>query len=109
MASEKESKGSDARALNEQGMAFRNSGELEKAIDCYEKAIELDPRFADPWNNLGIAYRQQGFILPQGNPQGIRRLSDLVGDGIRFVNRQRGSGTRVLLDYLIAKNLDQCY
>jgi putative molybdopterin biosynthesis protein len=31
-------------------------------------------------------------------------LSDLVGDGIRFINRQRGSGTRVLLDYLIEKD-----
>jgi putative molybdopterin biosynthesis protein len=53
---------------------------------------------------IHFAYRQQGFILPHGNPQGIRYLSDLVGDGIRFINRQRGSGTRVLLDYLTKKD-----
>jgi putative molybdopterin biosynthesis protein len=53
---------------------------------------------------IHLAYRQQGFILPPGNPQGIKYLSDLVGYGIRFINRQRGSGTRVLLDYLIAKD-----
>jgi putative molybdopterin biosynthesis protein len=52
---------------------------------------------------IHLAYRQQGFILPQGNPRGIRHLSDLVGDEIRFINRQRGSGTRVLLDYLMEK------
>ena len=53
---------------------------------------------------IHLAYRQQGFILPHDNPHGIRHLSDLVGDGIRFINRQRGSGTRVLLDYLIEKD-----
>jgi putative molybdopterin biosynthesis protein len=53
---------------------------------------------------IHLAYRRQGFILSHGNPQGIRDLSDLVGDGIRFVNRQRGSGTRILLDYLIAQD-----
>ena len=53
---------------------------------------------------IHLAYRQQGFILPRGNPQRIKGLSDLVQDGIRFINRQRGSGTRVLLDYLIEKD-----
>jgi putative molybdopterin biosynthesis protein len=53
---------------------------------------------------IRLACRQQGFILPTGNPRGIRGLSDLVQDGIRFTNRQRGSGTRVLLDYLIEKD-----
>jgi len=53
---------------------------------------------------IHLAYRQQGFILPRGNPQGIKVLSDLARDGIRFINRQRGSGTRVLLDYLLEKD-----
>jgi len=56
-----------------------------------------------PVKVIHLAYRQQGFILPQGNPRGITGLSDLVRDEIRFINRQRGSGTRVLLDYLIEK------
>lgn len=54
-----------------------------------------------PVKIIHLAYRQQGFILSQGNPQGITGLSDLVRDGVRFINRQRGSGTRVLLDYLM--------
>jgi putative molybdopterin biosynthesis protein len=53
---------------------------------------------------IHLAYRQQGYILPHANPRGIKHLSDLAGDGIRFINRQRGSGTRVLLDYLIEKD-----
>jgi len=48
-----------------------------------------------------LAYRQQGFMLPLGNPKGIRDLSDLLHGDVRFINRQRGSGTRVLLDYLL--------
>jgi putative molybdopterin biosynthesis protein len=52
---------------------------------------------------IHLAYRQQGFVLPHGNPQGINSLSDLARDNIRFINRQRGSGTRVLLDYLVEK------
>jgi putative molybdopterin biosynthesis protein len=37
--------------------------------------------------------------VPAGNPKGIRDFSDLARPGISFVNRQPGSGTRVLLDY----------
>ena len=43
--------------------------------------------------------RTQGLMVPSGNPLGIASLEDLFRDGVSFVNRQRGSGTRVLLDY----------
>jgi putative molybdopterin biosynthesis protein len=56
-----------------------------------------------PVRIIHLAYRQQGFLLPPGNPQEIRGLSGLVRDGVRFINRQQGSGTRLLLDYLIEK------
>jgi putative molybdopterin biosynthesis protein len=46
-----------------------------------------------------LAYREQGFLTPPGNPLGLSSLRDLACPGVRFVNRQRGSGTRVLLDY----------
>ena len=48
---------------------------------------------------VNLAYREQGLIVPPGNPHGIRDLADLARPGVRFVNRQKGAGTRVLLDY----------
>jgi putative molybdopterin biosynthesis protein len=45
--------------------------------------------------------RQQGLILPAGNPRRIRSLHDLVESGARFVNRQQGSGTRLQFDHLL--------
>lgn len=47
---------------------------------------------------LTLAHRRIGLILPVGNPRGISSLADLTNNGIRFVNRQPGSGTRVWLD-----------
>ena len=43
--------------------------------------------------------RQQGFIVQKGNPRGIKDFKDLTGEDIVYVNRQRGAGTRILLDY----------
>jgi putative molybdopterin biosynthesis protein len=48
---------------------------------------------------VNLAYREQGFIVAPGNPLGIKGFEDLAREGVRFVNRQRGAGTRVLLDY----------
>ncbi|MBC7944842.1 MAG: substrate-binding domain-containing protein, partial [Burkholderiales bacterium] len=45
--------------------------------------------------------RQQGLMLPKGNPRGIRNLYDLCADNMRFVNRQSGSGTRLQFDQLL--------
>jgi putative molybdopterin biosynthesis protein len=43
--------------------------------------------------------REQGLLVPRGNPKGIKSLEDLTRPEVRFVNRQRGAGTRLLLDY----------
>ena len=48
---------------------------------------------------LTFAHREQGLILSPGNPKGIKELADLARKDVRYVNRQRGAGTRVLLDY----------
>ena len=45
--------------------------------------------------------RAQGLIVKKGNPCGIRGVAGLQKEGVRYVNRQRGAGTRVLLDYLL--------
>jgi excisionase family DNA binding protein len=50
---------------------------------------------------LNLAYREQGLVIQRGNPLGIKSLKDLLNKKARFVNRQEGSGTRVLLDYKI--------
>lgn len=48
---------------------------------------------------VNLVYREQGLIVPPGNPKGIRGLDDLLREDLQFVNRQKGAGTRVLLDY----------
>ena len=50
---------------------------------------------------IGCARRTQGLIVAKGNPHGIGSLRDLTRDGLRFVNRQSGSGTRLLTDQLL--------
>ena len=47
--------------------------------------------------------RIQGIIVPKGNPLNIKSLSDIVTGCRKFVNRQRGSGTRLFLDYNLKK------
>lgn len=46
-------------------------------------------------------YRRQGLILKKGNPLGIKSLRDLTEKGVRFVNRKPGSGTRLLVDWVL--------
>jgi len=43
--------------------------------------------------------REQGFIVPKGNPKAVKSFEDLLRSDITFINRQAGAGTRVLLDY----------
>lgn len=48
---------------------------------------------------ITLVGRQQGLLVPRGNPKEIRKLEDLARRDVLYVNRQRGAGTRVLLDY----------
>jgi putative molybdopterin biosynthesis protein len=48
---------------------------------------------------LGFVQRDQGLIVPKGNPKRISGLVDLARPDVIYINRQRGAGTRVLLDY----------
>jgi putative molybdopterin biosynthesis protein len=48
---------------------------------------------------VALVGREQGLLHPPGNPKGLQGLQDLGRPEIRFVNRQRGSGTRLLLDF----------
>lgn len=49
-------------------------------------------------------WRQQGLMTAPGNPLGIQSLSDLAERGLRFVNRQKGSGTRILSDFVCRRD-----
>jgi putative molybdopterin biosynthesis protein len=52
---------------------------------------------------IHIAKRMQGLFVAGGNPKDIRGLADLIRPDIKFVNRQFGSGTRILLDSMLAE------
>lgn len=47
--------------------------------------------------------RSQGLMLQKGNPLNIQGIADIAKPGVRYVNRQKGSGTRILIDYLCKK------
>ena len=56
--------------------------------------------------------RQQGLMVAKGNPLNIQKFSDIAKEGLRYVNRQKGSGTRILTDYLCRQeglNVDTIY
>ncbi|MCJ7595957.1 MAG: molybdopterin biosynthesis protein [Desulfobacterales bacterium] len=50
-----------------------------------------------------LVLRDQGLIVAKGNPKGLRGIEDLTREDIAFVNRQAGSGTRVLFDYKLGQ------
>jgi putative molybdopterin biosynthesis protein len=48
---------------------------------------------------IHLAWREQGLMVRPGNPLGLGGVADLAREGVRYVNRQKGSGTRLLLDH----------
>jgi putative molybdopterin biosynthesis protein len=50
---------------------------------------------------IHLVGREQGLIVRKGNPKGIKGLEDLLLKGVSFINRQKGSGTRILLDHTL--------
>lgn len=74
-------------------------GELDaKYLSSYGRW--LDPR---RHTLIQLVVRHQGLIVAPGNPLEILSLADLGKRGLRFVNRQRGSGTRLLLEMLLRR------
>ena len=52
-----------------------------------------------PVRLVHLVMRDQGLMVPPGNPKGVRGIEDLVREDIQLINRQGGSGTRILLDF----------
>ena len=50
-----------------------------------------------------LVHREQGLIVASGNPTGTTSIEDVAERGLRYVNRQRGAGTRMLLDFELAR------
>lgn len=52
---------------------------------------------------INLVLRQQGLIVKKGNPLGIKGIKDIAQKDVRFINRQKGAGTRQLFDYYLSK------
>lgn len=114
------------RVAQEQGLAgldlrYRSAIEALMALhrdDCDLAGFQvpLGPFQADmlayyrPWLDAGrhrliyLAQRETGLFVRQGNPKGIQGVQDLTAEGVRFVNRQPGSGTRLLLEHMLRQS-----
>lgn len=60
--------------------------------------------YMDEFKLMNLSYREQGFIVQKGNPKNIKSYEDLTKNGIRYINRQKTAGTRILFDYYLDKN-----
>jgi molybdate-binding protein len=70
----------------------------EYNFDFAKEELDRAPVF------VNFSKREQGILLQKGNPKDIHGIADLAKKGVKIVNRQLGTGTRLLLDYEIAKS-----
>lgn len=56
-----------------------------------------------PVRLVQLAMRQQGLLVPRGNPKKIQGIQDLARPDVIYINRQSGAGTRILLDYCLSR------
>lgn len=54
-----------------------------------------------PLQLINLCYREQGLIVPRGNPKKIMGFKDIADNGYSFINRQKGAGTRLLTDKIL--------
>lgn len=78
---------------------FAGSHLLDPHTGIYNAAAVRQYLPETPVKRVKLVDRKQGLITRRGNPKAIRSLEDLTHPEVSFVNRQRGAGTRVLLDY----------
>lgn len=67
-------------------------------------AAAMKPRLKPGQHKLiGFVQRRQGLLVARGNPLKVQGVADLARPGLRFLNRQPGSGTRLLMEHLLAE------
>jgi molybdate transport repressor ModE-like protein len=73
-------------------------GALEQPV------VEQFERLLQPQHHvISLATRRQGIMVAKGNPKNIWSLNDLMRPDVQFVNRQQGSGTRMILEMMLAQ------
>jgi molybdate transport repressor ModE-like protein len=94
---------------SQEAAASLHDGECDLAgfhvpIGAFEaRGWESYLRWLDPSEHrvIDLTTRHQGLMVAPGNPKKVYGVADLARPGVRFINRQRGSGTRFLLDCLL--------
>jgi putative molybdopterin biosynthesis protein len=71
----------------------------EYTLPYLDRIFGSDPELAV----VRLVHRDQGLLVAPGNPLGLTGIADLTRPGLRYVNRQRGAGTRVLLDHELGR------
>jgi molybdate-binding protein len=72
------------------------------AADPNVNAVRATPRLHDAVL-IGFARREQGLLLPPGNPRSLNSLADVIESNAKMAMRQTGAGANMLLDVLIAR------
>ena len=90
-------------ALKRRTAHFAGSHLLDTATGDYNRSYIGRYLPETPVALVTLVHRWQGFMVPEGNPKQIKGIQDLARTDVLFVNRQGGSGTRILLDYELAK------
>ncbi len=90
-------------ALRERAAHLAGTHVLDPADGTYNDAAVRRYGPPEPVALVRLAEREQGLVLAPGNPLGIAGPADLARAGVRYVNRQKDAGTRILLDALLAR------